>query len=207
MGSAVITETNSLMKWMSGRGLGPFGLAGYSMGGLMACLAGTLSRKPLALAPLLAPHSAAPIFTEGVFKTNVEWKILNSEMKMLQEEGLARDDEDASSFLLRVLSSTDLRRFPQPAAPVALAPQWAEHDLFIRGSSEVMARHWGPHIQVQPPLKGGHVTAFISQTYEKTFSLTVCKAFGSLLRYYPAWECSRDWGGLFPVVIDPETKI
>eukprot|EP01103_Thecamoeba_quadrilineata_P017309 TRINITY_DN6080_c0_g1_i1.p1 TRINITY_DN6080_c0_g1~~TRINITY_DN6080_c0_g1_i1.p1 ORF type:complete len:412 (+),score=63.00 TRINITY_DN6080_c0_g1_i1:81-1316(+) len=207
MGSAIISETYSLMKWMcTERGLGPFGIAGYSMGGLMACLAGCVANKPLALIPLLSPHSAAPIFTEGIFKTNVEWPVLKAGLDELKKEGLALPEEDEITFMRRLLATTDLRNFPKPVTPLAVAPQWGEYDQFIKGSAEILLSHWGPSIPILPPLKGGHVTSYVAQTYEKTFSKTICTAFGALLRAYPAWECSRDWGGFLPVVVENDKK-
>lgn len=52
------------------------GIAGLSMGGVHACLTASVFPRPLAVAPLLAPHSAAPPYVHGALSHALEWRAL-----------------------------------------------------------------------------------------------------------------------------------
>lgn len=57
----------ALADWLEAEGrYGGIGFAGMSMGGINACLAACVGRRPLALTPLIAPYSAGPVFTKGI---------------------------------------------------------------------------------------------------------------------------------------------
>jgi len=186
MGGALITETNALMDWLhSERGLGPFGLSGFSMGGLMACLSGTIARRPVALIPLLAPHSATPIFTTGLYRDNVKWDVLEEQLGDFRKEGLASEDDTSETFIQRILDGTDLRNYPFPVVPEAVFLKWGKYDQFIPETPDILSNHWKESQYVS--INGGHISSYyFKQRFENSFSDVIHRAMDILSAKHPA---------------------
>ena len=101
MGLALILESMSLLHWLEGRGLGPVGLTGISMGGHVSCLAGlwytsfmpsclqnsslsaSLWPKPVAVVPCLSWSTASCVFTEVRLKDYIIITSCLSEVEVL----------------------------------------------------------------------------------------------------------------------------
>ncbi len=77
MGWAAVAEARSLMAWLSQRG--EVGVAGFSMGGNTAALAGASMPIPVAIAPLAPSPSPGPVWMEGVISRSVTWSALGAD--------------------------------------------------------------------------------------------------------------------------------
>ena len=77
LGRATIEESMSLLYWAKGKGFGPLGVCGLSMGGVHSCMVASLYPENLACSPLLAPRSAAVAFCEGALQHGItNWQSL-----------------------------------------------------------------------------------------------------------------------------------
>ncbi|GAQ89711.1 hypothetical protein KFL_005540060 [Klebsormidium nitens] len=91
LGRTTIEESRSLLHWArEDMGFGKLGICGLSMGGVHASMVGSLHPYPIAVTPLLAPHSAAVAFCEGVLSLTTDWDVL------------ARDTTLSKAFTSRV---------------------------------------------------------------------------------------------------------
>ncbi|OWF45149.1 protein ABHD18-like [Mizuhopecten yessoensis] len=81
MGAGLTLESLVLLNWCESKGYGPLGITGISMGGHMACLAGTNWHKPLVLVPCLSWTTASSVYTRGVLRNGINWKKLESQYK------------------------------------------------------------------------------------------------------------------------------
>jgi hypothetical protein len=73
LGKATIEESLYLLHWLSQRGHERLGVSGLSMGGVHASMVAGLYPGPLALAPLLAPRSAAQSYCQGALFHATAW--------------------------------------------------------------------------------------------------------------------------------------
>jgi hypothetical protein len=87
-------------------------------GGVHAAMTGSLHPKPLAILPLLAPHSAAAAFCEGILQHGTAWEILR--LDELAAAGIGMSLEQAVERMRTVLSLTDVTKFPLPKDPKAV---------------------------------------------------------------------------------------
>jgi pimeloyl-ACP methyl ester carboxylesterase len=76
LGKATIEESLFLLRWLSLRGHTRLGVSGLSMGGVHASMVAALYPEPLALAPLLAPRSAAQSYCQGALFHATAWDTL-----------------------------------------------------------------------------------------------------------------------------------
>ncbi len=74
MGRAAVEEGRALLAHFAPTHR--VGIAGYSMGGNTAALAGALSDGPVAIAALAASHSPGPVWLDGVIRHVVDWNAL-----------------------------------------------------------------------------------------------------------------------------------
>jgi len=75
LGWATIYESLHLLHWLSAsEGYGSLGVAGLSMGGVHACMTAALYPGEVAVAPLLAPRSAAVAYCDGALAGVTAWR-------------------------------------------------------------------------------------------------------------------------------------
>lgn len=146
MGKAATLEGVGVLDALRRSGDARLGVSGYSMGGNIAALVGSVNPFPVALAPLAPPHSPGPVFAQGVLSRTVKWVSLG---------GLDRREE-----LGRILGSASALHFPAPphaAHAVLAAPRG---DGYIpRQAIQDLNRHWaGSELRWLP---GGHASLWM----------------------------------------------
>ncbi|KAL2652340.1 hypothetical protein R1flu_020468 [Riccia fluitans] len=157
LGRATIEESRALLHWLDQEeGYGKLGVCGLSMGGVHAAMVGSLHPKPLATVPLLAPHSAAAAFCEGILQYGLAWEAL------MRDEAAAAGMtlEKAKERMRTILSLTDITKFPIPKNPRAVIFVAATDDGYIpKYSMQQLHAAW-PESEVRW-VTGGHVSSFI----------------------------------------------
>ena len=146
MGKAATLEGVSVLDALRRSSDASLGVSGYSMGGNIAALVGSVNPFPVALAPLAPPHSPGPVFAQGVLSRTVNWVSLG---------GLDRRQD-----LGRVLGSASALHFPAPphsAYAVLAAPRG---DGYIpRQTIKDLNQHWaGSELRWLP---GGHASLWM----------------------------------------------
>ena len=153
LGGTAIEEARSILQWLYRRGHPRLGITGVSMGGHLAALAGVLTAFDLAIVPYVAPHSAVPVFTEGLIKKACDW------------EKLAGNDihkEFAEQKLRKYLQCTAIDQFPLPRNQAVVIAIAARDDRFVPAHSvEAPSRHW-PNAELRC-IEGGHVSSILGQ--------------------------------------------
>ncbi len=149
---ATAVEATALLGWLLARGHPKVGISGYSMGGSIAAYAAAMFPLPVAVIPLAAAHSSAPVFTEGVLSALPDWEALGRPLG---------GPEEARKRLAAVLSeaaTTALPALSQPRRAILMA---ARQDGFVPSSSTLrLLQHWrGAELRY---LSGGHVSAFVT---------------------------------------------
>jgi len=95
LGKATIEESLFLLRWLSLRGHTRLGVSGLSMGGVHASMVAALYPEPLALAPLLAPRSAAQSYCQGALFHATAWDKLLRDTEGREAEIVAAVKEAA----------------------------------------------------------------------------------------------------------------
>ncbi|KAG7672311.1 hypothetical protein Ndes2526B_g06694 [Nannochloris sp. 'desiccata'] len=95
LGKATIEESLFLLQWLSLRGHTRLGVSGLSMGGVHASMVAALYPEPLALAPLLAPRSAAQSYCQGALFHATAWDQLLRDTEGREAEIVAAVKEAA----------------------------------------------------------------------------------------------------------------
>jgi hypothetical protein len=149
---ATAVEATALMGWLLARGHPQVGISGYSLGGSIAAYAAAAFPLPVAVIPLAAAHSSAPIFTEGVLSVLPDWEALG------RTTGGPEAARKRLSELLSAASTTVLPPLSHPRRAILLA---ARQDGFVPSSATLrLLRHWrGAELRY---LRGGHVSAFLT---------------------------------------------
>lgn len=146
MGKAATLEGVSVLDALRRSTSARLGVSGYSMGGNIAALVGSVNPFPVALAPLAPPHSPGPVFAQGVLSRTVKWGSLG---------GVNRRED-----LGNVLGSASALHFPAPphaAYAVLAAPRG---DGYIpRQTIKDLNQHW-PGSQLRW-LPGGHASLWM----------------------------------------------
>ena len=146
MGKAATLEGVSVLDALRRGTKARLGVSGYSMGGNIAALVGSVNPFPIALAPLAPPHSPGPVFAEGVLSRTVNWGSLG---------GLNRRKD-----LGEILGSASALHFPAPphsAYAVVAAPRG---DGYIpRQTTKDLNRHWAGSEHRWLP--GGHASLWM----------------------------------------------
>lgn len=146
MGKAATLEGVSVLDALRRSTSARLGVSGYSMGGNIAALVGSVNPFPVALAPLAPPHSPGPVFAQGVLSRTVQWGSLG---------GVNRRED-----LGNVLGSASALHFPAPphaAYAVLAAPRG---DGYIpRQTIKDLNQHW-PGSQLRW-LPGGHASLWM----------------------------------------------
>jgi hypothetical protein len=151
LGGTAVEEARSLLQWLRSEGYRQLGITGVSIGGHLAALAGVLTEFDVAIVPYVAPHSATPVFSEGLLKKACDWEEL---------AGNSPDPWSAIRQLRGCLHFTGLEHFPPPRNKPAVIAVAALDDRFVpRHSTETLSRHW-PGVEFRW-LRGGHVSSIV----------------------------------------------
>jgi hypothetical protein len=97
LGRATLEEALLLLHWLRRDGAERIGVAGLSMGGVHACMVASLYPGPLALAPLLAPRSAAAAYVHGALARATAWERLQRDSAAREAEILAAVEAAAAA--------------------------------------------------------------------------------------------------------------
>jgi Alpha/beta hydrolase domain containing 18 len=149
---ATAVEATALMGWLLASGHPKVGLSGYSMGGSIAAYAAAVFPLPVAVIPMAAAHSSAPVFTEGVLSALPDWEVLG------RTTGGPEAARQRLSEVLSAASTTVLPPLSNPRRAILLA---ARQDGFVPSSATLrLLQHWrGAELRYLP---GGHVSAFLT---------------------------------------------
>ena len=143
MGAAAVAEGRALLATIAAAGRRA-GVSGYSMGGNVSALVGATTPFPVAVAPLAASYSPAPVYLDGVLRGGIAW------------EALGGGSSAAGRLRDLMLEASVLRFEPEPhtAAAVMVA---ARSDGYVPvEATRTLHRHWpGSVLRVVP---GGHAT-------------------------------------------------
>ena len=101
LGRATIEESVALLKVFRDRGYDRQVACGLSQGGLHASMVASTCVWNVGVVAAFAPHSAAPVFTDGVLADAVDW------------EALGGDSRECRQRLDKVLGITDINNFPE----------------------------------------------------------------------------------------------
>lgn len=153
LGGAAVEEARSLLQWLDRRGHPRLGVTGASMGGYLAALAGMLTAFDVAIVPYVAPHSAVPVFTEGLFRKACDWKKL---------AGDRLNQGFADRKLRQYLQCTGIDQFPPPRNKAVVIAVAARDDRVVPGHSvEALSRRW-PDAELRW-IAGGHVSSLLGR--------------------------------------------
>ncbi|GJQ08896.1 hypothetical protein GpartN1_g687.t1 [Galdieria partita] len=190
LGFATILECISIAKYFSeGFGYRRICFTGLSQGGLHAAMAASLYPLPVATVAAFSPHSAVPVFTDGVLRQSCSWNQLAATMnEALVTESLCtiqhtegdshqireyydqassqvgqyvdRKEQTVLSLLSNALALSDIRHFPQPANPRAAVLLAGENDKYVpKDCVDMFSRAW-PQMEIRW-IPSGHVTGFL----------------------------------------------
>lgn len=173
LGGAAVEEARALLEWLRNNGYFHLGITGVSIGGHLAALTGVLTPFDIAIVPCVAPHSAVPIFTEGLMKKSCDWRTLSADES---------DPSPANLQLVKYLHFTGIEQYPRPRNNGAVIAIAALDDRFVpRHSTETLSRHW-PDAEFRW-IKGGHVSSILGQ--KKAFLSALVDAMSMLQKVVP----------------------
>ncbi len=169
MGAAAVAEGRALLATIRAAGHCP-GVSGYSMGGNVAALIGATTPFPVAVAPLAASYSPAPVYLDGVLRGGIAWEALGGEA--------------AAAGRLRelMLQASVLRLEPSPHTATAVMVAARSDGYVPVDATRALHRHWsGSELRVVP---GGHATLVwfhkvllaeaIAEAFRRTFGTRGC---------------------------------
>ena len=150
---ATVMEGVAILRWARQQGWMKVAVSGCSMGGLAASVVSALCGFPVALGGFLVPHSAVPIFTQGVLRRECDWSALKATT--------AHEDE-AIQKLVTFLENVNLSAFPPPHQQEAAIIVNARDDAFVPGDSSQVIQSLWPKAEMRL-VDGGHVRAFLKE--------------------------------------------
>ncbi|EME31655.1 hypothetical protein Gasu_10390 isoform 1 [Galdieria sulphuraria] len=188
LGFATILECMSIAKYFSEDvEYRSMCFTGLSQGGLHAAMAASLYPFSVATVAAFSPHSAVPVFTDGVLRQSCSWNQLAATMNEAVQSSctiqhpedsherteydhlasspqvsryIDRKEQTVRSQLRIALEMSDIRHFPQPANPNAAILLAGENDKYIpRECVEMFSKAW-PHMEIRW-IPSGHVTGFL----------------------------------------------
>ncbi len=148
MGLSVVAESRAILHWLQASGFQRVGVSGISMGGQVASHTAALFGEPLAVCACIAPHSAAPVFLEGVLQKYCDWKALDP------------DAERAREKLGAQLQKTDLGLFPVPPRTDCCIWVAASSDAYVHAQTCRQAHQAWPGSQLRW-IASGHVSSVL----------------------------------------------
>jgi hypothetical protein len=174
LGGAAVEEARALLQWLHDSGYRHLGVSGVSIGGHLAALAGVRLSFGIAIVPYVAPHSAVPVFTEGLIKNACDWKTLS---------GGKGDTAQSMARFRQHVAFTGLENFPPPREDSRVVAVAALDDSFVpRHSTDVLVRHW-PDAEFRW-VRGGHVSSILGR--RRAFVLALSDAMMRLQQGRPA---------------------
>ena len=138
MGRAAVIEGRELMVSARGGSLARFGIGedvllsvgGFSMGGNLAAFASAVCPFPVATATVVAAHSPAPVFVDGVISRQVSWEALSN-------------GQDPRPQLREFLGKMSVLDLPPPEHAAAAVLVGARGDGFVPPSAvAALHEHW-----------------------------------------------------------------
>lgn len=114
LGRATIEEGVALLDHFRRAGCRRVAVSGVSQGGLHAAMVASQTKFPTPVVMGFAPHSAAPVFTEGVLAKNVDWAALRADAV---ERSRAFAEGDERSCLREALDQASIDKFPEHGVP------------------------------------------------------------------------------------------
>ena len=168
MAAATIAEGLCLLNWLEEEGFGSLGVSGVSYGGYIAGVVAAHFKKPIAVIPCLAAHSATTWMLDGTMRQAIHWKKLRREWK---------EKENFYHFLEQLFRLGDITNFPPPTKSSAAVVIAGRFDAFtLRASVKRLHAHWpGSRLQW---ISTGHVGAFLFR--KKLFQKGIEEAFRRL---------------------------
>lgn len=159
LGRATIEEARSLLYWAQEEmGADSLIVAGCSMGGLHAAMAGALMPSPVGIVAHVAPPSAFHAFCHGVL---FQKTAIGELTKQIEEWGETKSLVDC---MIEHLSIADISKFPTPVQPNAAVITLGRCDQYVPFSSsmrvwEAVQERWnGCRLVV---IDAGHVTGIV----------------------------------------------
>lgn len=170
LGMMSIEEGRSLCVWLKENNYGPLAVTGISRGGLTASIVAAVTPLPLGVASCIACHSGAPVFTQGIIRHSINWKILFADLQSSTEINRKINPRD---YMRQMLNMTDISRFPLPKHPDAAIFVSAKNDGIIPIESAIaLGNHW-PGSELRW-INGGHVSSFVF--HQNTFRQAIIDA-------------------------------
>lgn len=163
LGLAVVAEARALLSGLRQEGFCHLGICGASLGGAMASHVGALCPFALAICSCIAPHSARPVYLDGVLSHYVDWDSLGG--------------QEGREALGSQLDGSDLSLFPQPVRPDCALWLAAKHDAYVSPQSSRRAARLWPGSQLRW-LNNSHVGA--TMFHRKTYIQCIADAFAQL---------------------------
>ncbi len=148
MGLSVVAEGRAILHWLRQQGYHKSGVSGISMGGMVASQIAALFGESLPVCACIAPHSAAPVFLEGVLQHYCDWEALHPDL------------ETARQRLEEQLHNTDLRLFPQPVRTDCCIWVSAKSDAYVHETTCRETHRAWPGSQLRW-LNSGHVSSVL----------------------------------------------
>jgi hypothetical protein len=169
MGRGAVLEGMALVAHLVRAGY-RVGVSGYSMGGNLAGFVGVLTDTPVAIAPLAASYSAAPVLLGGVHRNTIAWDALGGETP----EVVAR--------LTRVLSAGSILDHPPPEHAAAAVLVAGTRDGYVPTAAPQAIHHHWPGSRMEW-VTAGHASlilrhrdilvAAIAESFDRVDALTV----------------------------------
>lgn len=172
LGLGVVAEARAILGWLREQGFQNLGVCGVSLGGAMTCEVAALTPYPIACCACIAPHSATPVFLEGVLSHYVDWEALGP---------------GGRELLASQLDGSDLRKFPRPLRPDCVVWLGAKHDAYVDPASTLLAAENWPGSKLVW-LNNGHVgtTLFHKNQYLRAI-LESFRCLQSQTRLFDSW--------------------
>ncbi len=151
MNVATVAEAAALVEWLAAGGCERIAVTGYSMGGAMAALTGTFVRRAIAVVPIAAGLSPAPIYTEGLLSRSVDFDAIGRDCGGV---------EHARDALAAVFDAASLAKAAPPVATEAAIVVACRRDGYVFAEqSEALAARWNCELRF---VDAGHVSAIFT---------------------------------------------
>ncbi|CAI4223168.1 unnamed protein product [Auanema sp. JU1783] len=181
MGAALMSECNYILNWARKEGYGPLAIAGVSMGGFMASLAGSNMTFPVSIIPILSWTTASLPYTRGAIAGSINYYELErliedpnyiSKIKSIPDtdwvdrmhEMTAKNGKSLSYNFMCILMDefTLLSNYPTPLNTSLCNAIVAENDAYVlRDGAPDFQDIWpGMTLEVMPGV--GHVEAYLT---------------------------------------------
>ncbi|CAJ0575559.1 unnamed protein product, partial [Mesorhabditis spiculigera] len=203
MGAALIAETLYLLRWAYKEGYWPIGISGVSMGGHMACLAGSNATFPITIVPCLSWTTASPVYTAGALSYAIPFAgVLAKQLddpsyrQKLQdipncnwlEQARSRQSENgdtlARNFMWVLMHDfTHLGEYPVPIDTSLVHSVVGEDDAYVLREGVTHLNDIWRHAVVEVIPKRGHVASYLY--YHDVFRKAIRGRINAAIQKYP----------------------